>query len=143
MARPSATGTCRGERYEAISPCLLVCHGRYFLALDLHAQLDRGEIPGFVRDPSNAPVTGVTLTVRSENTGLETRILTNETGYYQAPNLVSGRYTVEVGRWSSSTCRFSLTSRGRPSTGTRETGERRTNPSADSISQVAPHNPLG
>src|SRR5690349_8147402 len=66
------------------------------LTLNLYAQLDRGEISGFVRDPSDAPIVGATVIIRDQNTGLEMRIRSNETGYYQAPNLVSGLYTVEV-----------------------------------------------
>lgn len=65
-------------------------------AATLAAQLDQGEISGFVKDPSGAAVAGALVTIRNEATGLSSQIKTNERGFYQAPNLVSGLYTVDV-----------------------------------------------
>ena len=66
------------------------------LSFTLHAQLDRGEISGFVKDPSSASISAASVTIRHEATGIGARIDTNERGFYQATNLVSGYYTVEV-----------------------------------------------
>ncbi len=62
----------------------------------LPAQLDQGEISGFVKDPSSASVVGAAVKIRNEASGSTFQIKTNERGFYQAPNLLSGLYTVEV-----------------------------------------------
>ncbi len=72
-----------------------------FLALlcfsvGVHAQLDRGQISGFVRDPSNAAMVNVNVVIRNETTLQATQVKTNDSGYYQAPDLVTGFYTVEA-----------------------------------------------
>ena len=66
------------------------------LALNLHAQLDRGAISGFVKDPSGAALVNASVSLQSEATAATVRVKTNESGYFQAPNLVSALYTVEV-----------------------------------------------
>src|SRR5579884_1153714 len=71
--------------------CLLVL----FCSLLLHAQLDRGQISGFVKDPAGAVIVNAAVTVRNEATLQDTRVTTNESGYFQAPNLISGIYTIE------------------------------------------------
>ena len=72
------------------------CFLGLFCSLLLHAQLDRGQISGFVKDPAGAVVVNATVVVRNESTLQETRVTTNESGYFQAPNLIAGLYTVEV-----------------------------------------------
>src|SRR5438477_682 len=62
----------------------------------LYAQFDRGAISGFVKDASSAAVSGANVTIRDEASGVSTRVKSNETGYFQAPNLTPGLYTVEV-----------------------------------------------
>ena len=60
------------------------------------AQFDSGQIAGFVRDPSQAVIAGASVTLTNEGNGEKRRVLTNSTGYYVAPNLFVGSYTVEV-----------------------------------------------
>src|SRR5258707_6478952 len=62
----------------------------------LYAQFDRGVISGFVKDASSAAVPGAQVTIRDEATGVNARVKSNETGYFQAPNLTPGLYTVEA-----------------------------------------------
>ena len=75
--------------------CFLVCAALLF-GLNLFAQLDRGQISGFVKDQSGAAVANAAVTIRNEATLQETHIRSNEGGYYQAPNLVTAFYTLEV-----------------------------------------------
>ena len=57
---------------------------------------DRATISGVVTDEQGAPVPGATVTVRNEDTGVDTVRVTNAAGAYTTPPLVLGRYTVTV-----------------------------------------------
>ena len=59
-----------------------------------YAQSDYGSITGFVRDPSNAVVPNVKVSIKNEGTGEQRTVITNEAGYYVMPNLQPGYYTV-------------------------------------------------
>ncbi len=59
-----------------------------------YAQSDYGSITGFVRDPSNAVVPNVKVSIKNEGTGEQRAVTTNEAGYYVMPNLQPGYYTV-------------------------------------------------
>lgn len=65
-------------------------------SVSLNAQLDRGQISGFVKDPSGAAVVGAAVTIHNEASRLDTRVKSNESGFYVAADLVSGTYTVEI-----------------------------------------------
>jgi hypothetical protein len=67
-----------------------------FVPLSLWAQFDTGQISGFVRDATGSVIPGADITVTNEGTGLERRVVSNDTGYYVAPNLPPGTYTVVV-----------------------------------------------
>lgn len=60
------------------------------------AQFDTGQISGFVRDPSQAVLVGVTVTVTNEATREERQAVSNTTGYYVLANLPVGNYTVSA-----------------------------------------------
>lgn len=60
------------------------------------AQSDNSTISGIVKDPSGAAVAGAKVVVRNEGTGFEREVSTNESGFYAAPNLAPGYYTVTV-----------------------------------------------
>jgi hypothetical protein len=67
----------------------------------LHAPLlaqraDRAQISGVISDPQGSPVPGATVTVRNEETGVETVLVTNSAGAYTSAPLVLGRYSVTV-----------------------------------------------
>ena len=57
------------------------------------AQSDLGGISGFVKDPSGAIVPNAKVTVRN-NSGIERKTTTNESGYYTFPSLKDGTYKV-------------------------------------------------
>jgi hypothetical protein len=58
------------------------------------AQAANGNIEGIVRDTTNAPLPGVTVTVTNTDTGATRTSLTNDEGVYRAVLLTLGRYKV-------------------------------------------------
>jgi hypothetical protein len=60
------------------------------------AQDTRGKISGIVTDPQAAAVAGAAVMVTNTGTGMVTRLTTNATGYYEAPLLLPGQYSVGV-----------------------------------------------
>ena len=57
---------------------------------------DRATISGVVIDNQGAAVPGATVTIKNEDTGVETVLVTNSSGAYTSPPLVLGRYAVTV-----------------------------------------------
>ncbi len=78
------------------SVCLAITVGALLLCGIVHAQFDRGQISGFVKDSTGAIVAGAAVTVINEGTGQSIKVSSNDSGYYQAPNLVPGLYSVTV-----------------------------------------------
>ena len=66
------------------------------LATPLFAQFDRGQISGFVKDPSGAFVPGATITITNEATGTVRTAVSDERGFYIQPGLDVGFYTTTV-----------------------------------------------
>jgi hypothetical protein len=60
------------------------------------AQIDRGQIAGFVKDQSGGVIPGATVTTVNIETRLKRTALTDSTGYYVFPALAPGQYDVEV-----------------------------------------------
>jgi hypothetical protein len=58
------------------------------------AQSDYGSISGFVKDPTGGVIPKARVVVKSEATNEEHVVVANESGYYTAPNLQPGLYTV-------------------------------------------------
>ena len=67
-----------------------------FAVLPVAAQTTFGRISGTVTDQTNAAVPGVKVTVRNTGTQDIRVVTTNADGYYVAPELAIGAYTVEV-----------------------------------------------
>jgi hypothetical protein len=59
-----------------------------------HAQVATGTITGTVTDMKGAAISGVTVTVQNEGTGIAFPAKTNDTGLYRAPLLQPGNYDV-------------------------------------------------
>lgn len=87
MSLRVALSTARCRALALASLCCLA-------AASLQAQSDSSTISGFVRDQSGAGVPNATVLVRNEASGLKRRAQTDTTGFYAAPNLPSGMYTV-------------------------------------------------
>ncbi len=66
------------------------------IALAAFAQSERGNITGVVTDSSGAAVASVPVVIVNQDTGSSERVNTTSTGEYNAPNLVPGKYQVEV-----------------------------------------------
>src|SRR5690349_10797579 len=58
------------------------------------AQTSTGRIVGSVVDPTGAVIPGVTVTLHNENTGEERTTTANDQGYYIAPQLPPGVYSL-------------------------------------------------
>ena len=67
-----------------------------FAVLPVAAQTTFGRISGTVTDQTNAAVPGVKVTVRNTGTQDIRVVTTDADGYYVAPELAIGAYTVEV-----------------------------------------------
>lgn len=60
------------------------------------AQDTRGNISGTVTDAQAATISGASVTVLNTGTGMPARLTTNASGYYEAPLLLPGNYSVTV-----------------------------------------------
>ncbi len=65
-------------------------------SLSLAAQTTTGRISGSARDQSDASVAGATVTVTDVQRGTSRTAITDESGVYAFPNLISGTYTVRL-----------------------------------------------
>jgi Carboxypeptidase regulatory-like domain len=72
--------------------CVFAC----LLSTIASAQVDQGRIVGVVRDPSQAVITGASITVTDERTGEKRTSTTDEQGYYAFPALKPSFYTVQA-----------------------------------------------
>jgi len=60
----------------------------------MFGQETRSTLIGFVRDPQGAVIPNATVVITHVNTNTTVTLRTNETGYYEAPLLMPGSYTV-------------------------------------------------
>ena len=60
------------------------------------AQEARGTITGTVQDASKGVIPGATVTITNVAMGTNVTVVTNELGWFQAPYLIPGAYTVAV-----------------------------------------------
>jgi hypothetical protein len=58
------------------------------------AQETRSTLLGYVRDPQGAVIPSATVVITNVDTNVSVNLKTNETGYYEAPLLMPGSYTV-------------------------------------------------
>src|SRR5438067_1477156 len=66
------------------------------LAGVLYSQFENAEVLGTVRDPSAKPVPNASVTLTSQETGIQSKISSDESGNYDFFNVKVGRYTVTV-----------------------------------------------
>src|SRR6266704_950831 len=75
---------------------LLVFAGHILFIQKLAGQTDRGLITGTVTDASGAAIPGATIAVKSEKTGEERRVTSNNSGSYSVTNLAPASYSIEA-----------------------------------------------
>ncbi len=66
------------------------------LANNVVGQSSNASVGGFVQDPSQAVIPGVTVTATNVETGVVTTVLTNESGTYTIPSLLPGTYRLSA-----------------------------------------------
>ena len=71
-----------------------LCLALVFAVSHIHAQTVTGTLSGNVTDASQGALPGVTVTIRNMDTGFERVVVTNEVGYFSAPFIPLGRYSV-------------------------------------------------
>jgi hypothetical protein len=76
-----------------IATLLLLCVG---LVTPLYAQVGNSILTGLAEDPSQARIPGVTVTATNTQTGVQTVVITNESGVYNIPNLIPGTYALRA-----------------------------------------------
>ncbi|MGH9675061.1 MAG: TonB-dependent receptor domain-containing protein, partial [Bryobacteraceae bacterium] len=64
--------------------------------LNVHGQDLRGKVQGLVSDSTNAVISGATVTLRNENTAVQTQTATSQVGQYVFDFVPPGQYTVTV-----------------------------------------------
>src|SRR5579864_9272979 len=67
-----------------------------FLGLPLFAQVNTGRILGTVTDQTGGVIAGAMVTVTNSQTGVARNLTTDQSGEYNAPNLLPGTYTVRA-----------------------------------------------
>src|ERR1700739_2123663 len=72
---------------------LAVC---FFVPVAVHAQAEGATLSGMVTDPSSAAVPNSNVSIKNTETGISRDGMTNEAGFYNAPNLSPGVYEVSV-----------------------------------------------
>ena len=84
--------------YRALSSKIVCVVGLVvlFAVVPVLAQLPTGTILGTVRDASGASVPGATVTVQNTDTGLVRTVMTDNSGAYNAPELLTGHYSVKA-----------------------------------------------
>src|SRR5438034_11787767 len=67
------------------------------LLVGVHAQTSTvGNISGNVRDPQGAAVPKAEVVITEERTGASRKVTTNDDGFYSAPSLAAGHYSVST-----------------------------------------------
>jgi hypothetical protein len=71
------------------------------LGIGLHGEVDSqtntvGNISGTVRDPTGAVVPGAQVVIQEQRTGFSRTVVANDEGFYSAPSLPFGRYSVST-----------------------------------------------
>ena len=66
------------------------------MPVPLNAQVAGARIAGTVADSTGAVIAGAQITIKNTANGFSRELIANESGYYSAPNLSPGPYTVTV-----------------------------------------------
>ncbi len=84
------TGNCAFTKIASLAILWLM------LSLAGVAQVAGGTISGTVTDPSGAVIQGAEVAVRNTATGILRSLITNDSGFFSAPNLAPGPYQIRI-----------------------------------------------
>src|SRR5487761_379473 len=76
--------------------CLLALGLCIFANAPLHAQVSGATLTGAVTDPSGAVIPNAKVSIKNVATGVTRSVAANSAGFYTAPNLLPGPYSVTV-----------------------------------------------
>src|SRR5215469_12762318 len=85
---------------------LLVCLGLCSSSATWAQGASTGSVQGTITDPSNAAVSGATVTLTDSSTSAERTAVTNDAGRYIFPNVPPGTYDVSIGKTGFRTTKF-------------------------------------
>src|SRR5262249_59334704 len=68
-----------------------------------HAQVSGATLSGTVSDASGAVIPGAMISIKNRDTGIVRNVMTDEAGFYSAPNLQAGNYDVTASQAGFST----------------------------------------
>jgi len=85
---------------------LLVCLGLCSSSATWGQGASTGSVQGTITDPSNAAVSGATVTLTDSSTSAERTAVTNDAGRYIFPNVPPGTYAVSIGKTGFRTTKF-------------------------------------
>src|SRR5437667_9457624 len=66
------------------------------VSMSLHGQETRGNISGIVKDATGELIPGAAVKITSTDTAASQQLVTNETGYFEAPLMQPGNYEISV-----------------------------------------------
>jgi hypothetical protein len=78
------------------APSLVAAILFFFLCSHLHAQYENGSLVGTIHDSSGATVSGASVTITNNATGITAKATSNSTGDYEIPSLRVGVYTISA-----------------------------------------------
>src|SRR5437870_1143030 len=81
---------------ETMRACLSILFVSLVLAVAGYTQEIRGNISGTVKDATGAVIPGAAVKITSTDTGALQQLVTNETGYFEAPLMQPGNYEISV-----------------------------------------------
>src|SRR5262245_19089739 len=82
-----------GIRMRGLVRVIVLC---FAIASPLLAQVGNSVLTGTVEDATQARIPGVTIAAANKQTGVQTNVVTNESGSYNIPNLTPGQYTLRA-----------------------------------------------
>jgi Carboxypeptidase regulatory-like domain len=85
----------RKKRFS-FAPSLLAAILFFFLCSHLNAQYENGSLVGTIHDSSGAIVSGASVTITNNATGITAKATSNSSGDYEIPSLRVGVYTISA-----------------------------------------------
>src|SRR6266704_4410488 len=83
-----------GKRKPSFLACVGVLAAALFLPGGLLAQSGAGSIQGTIQDATSAAIPGCQVHIVNQGTGVTNDTTSNSSGFYSAPGLFAGNYTL-------------------------------------------------